>query len=182
MLRPIKKDNNIQLNWNVNNEEATNSYEIQISYDGRNFVRIGQTASRYATEGSTAKYYYQHLLNQAAAGKLYFRIRQKDAAGQSRYSPIRVVNLDENGAAGVVIYPNPVQRKVSLQFDKVLNSRFAVDIISASGQLLQQYMVKANNTSLLQFELTNPVAPGIYYLRARDLNTNQSYLNKLLVQ
>lgn len=178
----IKKDHNIQLDWSVNNEEATNTYEIQISYDGRNFISVGQTASPYAAEGATAKYHHQYLLNQAAAGKLYFRIRQKDAAGQSTYSPIRVINLDEKGPAGLVIYPNPVKRTVSLQFDKVLNSRLAIDIISASGQLLQQYMMKANNSGLLQFMLASPLTPGVYYLRVRDQNTNQRYLQKLLVQ
>jgi hypothetical protein len=178
----IKKDHNIQLHWNVNNEEATNIYEIQISYDGRHFVRVGQTTSQYAGEGATAEYHYEHLLKQAAAGKLYFRIQQKDLQGKTRYSPIRVVNVEENGAAGVMIYPNPVQRKVSLQFDRLLNSQFAIDIINASGQVLLQRVIKANNTSLLQFELTNPVAPGVYYLRARDMATQQTYLNKLLIQ
>jgi hypothetical protein len=178
----IKKDNQVLLNWEVNNEEAANTYEILISYDGRHFVRLGQAASQYITAGATAKYQYQYLLNQAVAGKLYFRIRQKDAAGHVSYSPIRVVNPDEQGPASVVIYPNPVKRSITLQFDKVLNSRFAIEVISAGGQLLQQQEVKAHNTPLIQFDLTRPVPPGVYYLRARDLGTHQQYLHKLLVQ
>jgi hypothetical protein len=73
----IKKGHNIHMTRSVKSKEATNTntYEIQISYNGRHFVRIGQTASRYATEDFTAKYNYQHLLNQIAAGRLYFRIR-----------------------------------------------------------------------------------------------------------
>lgn len=178
----IKKDHNIQLHWSVDNEEATNIYEIQISDDGRHFVRVGQTTSQYAGKGATAEYNYEHLLKQAAAGKYYFRIQQKDLQGKTSYSPIRVVNVEENGAAGVMIYPNPVQRKVSLQFDRVLNSQFAVDIINAGGQVLLQRIIKANNTSLLQFELTRPLSPGVYYLRARDMATQQTWLNKLLIQ
>lgn len=152
------------------------------SYDGRHFVRLSQAASQYVTAGATAKYQYQYLPNQAVAGKRYFRIRQKDAAGQVSYSPIRVVNQDEQGPASVVIYPNPVKRSLSLQFDKVLNSRFTVEVISAGGQLLQQQEVRAHNTSLIQVELTRPVPPGIYYLRSRDLGTHQQYLHKLLVE
>jgi hypothetical protein len=178
----IKKENNIQLRWSVNNEEATNSYDIQISYDGLRFVNVGQAASQYAGQGATAEYYYEHLLKQAAAGKLYFRIRQKDAAGKESFSPIRIITVDENGVASMAIYPNPVQRKVSLQFDRILNSRFAVDIVNASGQLLLQHLVNVNNNSLIQFELTKSLAPGIYYLRAQDLTTRQIYLNKLVIQ
>jgi len=179
----IKKDHNIQLHWSVNNEEATNIYEIQISYDGQHFVRIGQTGSQHAGEGLTAEYDYEHVLKQTAAGKLYFRIQQKDLQGKTSYTPIRVVNVDANGPADVLLYPNPArQRSVSLQFDRMMNGQFAVDVVNAGGQVLLQRIIKANNTSQLSLELTNRITPGVYYLRARDMATQQTWLNKLLIQ
>ena len=82
---------------------------------------------------------------------------------------------------GLVVYPNPVKSSVSLQFGRALNGRFTIDVLNASGQLLQQNMVKANG-SLVRLELPQHITPGVYYLRVRDQNTNQHYLQKLLVQ
>lgn len=176
-----RKGNTIQLQWNVNNEEKSNSYEIEISHDGRNFASVGKIAGQHVAEGSAAKYYYQYLLNQAVAGKLYLRIRQTDADGKVRYSAVRIVNLDVNGPPSFVIYPNPVSKKVSLQFDRILNGNFAVDIVNTTGQVLYQRTVKITSNNYLQLDLPNPSAPGIYYLRARDLADGQLFSSKLLI-
>ncbi len=176
-----RRSNTIQVQWYVTNEDKSNIYEIEISHDGQNFTSVGKIASQYAAQGAAAKYNYQYLFDQTAGGKLYFRIRQTGPDGKVRYTPIKVMNLDESGASGFTIYPNPVSQKLSLQFKKMLNGNIAIDLVNSAGQVLYRHSQKMTNSNSIQLMLSQPPPSGIYYLRIRDLADGTLYTEKLMV-
>ena len=178
----IKKNNSVQLQWQVENEESTNRYEILASKDGHAFTAIGRTATATPAEGVVAAYDYQYALNQSARGKLFFRIKQTNAAGKVSFSPIRIINMDDQAIGSVGIYPNPVVRNISLQFDRELKGNYKVEIVNKLGQVVFSRFMQLNNQSNIGLQLTNPPANGIYYVRVKSTETNQLFTNKLLVQ
>lgn len=178
----VRKGNTIQLEWFVTNEEKSNTYEIEISYDGIHFTRAGKAAGQYAAQGTAAKYSYQYLPDPAATGTLYVRIRQTGANGKVSYSPIRTVTLDNSQPPSFVVSPNPVSDRVTLQFDRELKGQYGVELFNTAGQSLLNRSLTANGSSTLSFPLPIKPAPGVYYLRTTQLATGQLFTSKLLVR
>jgi len=178
----VKQSNNtIQLNWNVTNDQISNSYEIEISLDGHNFTPAGKIASQYAAQGAAAKYNYQYLPDKAAAGKLFFRIKQLSADGKGQYSAIRQVGIGTNAPVSFITYPNPVRNQVTIQADQLLRGNYLLELVSASGQQVMKRTISVNNSSQIHWQFPSQPAPGIYYLRTRELASGQTASYKVLV-
>lgn len=177
----VKKDNLVKLGWQVDNEEKAGNYEILVSTDGRKFVTAGRVANGQANDGNSTLYNYQYALSQSG-GKLYFRIKQTDASGKAKFSAIRTVSLTENNNGSFGIYPNPVVRNVSLQFDRELKGNYKIELVNLLGQAIYNRTMQLNNQSQIQLQLNNPPAAGIYYVRVKSTETNQMFTNKLVIQ
>ncbi len=177
----VKDNNRVNLSWLVENEEAGNTYEIQVSHNGRQFQPINKFRSGEVHEGAAA-YQYQYQHGQAINGKIFFRLKHTNADGKSTYSAIRFVDAAAEGRPGTVtVYPNPVKGQVSMQFGKVLNGNYKIELVNLTGQVVYQRMHRMNNTNSIQFDMPGTPA-GIYYLRARNTQGNEIYTSKLTVQ
>jgi hypothetical protein len=177
----VKDNNRVNLSWMIENEEANNNYELQMSQNGRQFRPIGKFKSKDAPEASSA-YQYQYLPEQAINGKMYFRLKQTNAAGKTTYSVVRFVDASQvSKPGGATVYPNPVRGQVSVQFGKVLNGNYKVELISLTGQAVYQKVHRMNNTNSILFDIPGTPA-GIYYLRASSTGGNETFTSKLTVQ
>jgi hypothetical protein len=132
--------------------------------------------------GATTQHTFQYQPDASFSNKLYFRVKQTDASGKITYSAVRMVNMNENTKAAFTIYPNPVDRKVAMQFDRNLNGNYVIEVTSLSGQRIYTRNIRLNNNNNLQFELTNKPPSGIYYLKITDTKTRVSFSNKLVIQ
>ena len=178
-FQAILKDNeNVLLSWNSLNENKNNSYEIELSENGSSFRTIGTTPSKPA-DGITAKYDYQYHIDQPVNGKLYFRIRQVDGK-VTAYSDVRIINLGKDAFPGVRIFPNPVVRNINLEFDRPLSGDFTIELSNQVGQIVYATRTRLNDSPSLQVQLNNPPPPGIYYLRATQAGSANTYSGKLL--
>lgn len=174
----LKHDNVVDLEWSVADDKSSNTYEIQISYDGRKFQNIGERNSN-AAEGIAAKYLYQYHIDKSAYRKAYFRIKQL-TAGVTAYSAVRVVDLEQGNALSANIYPNPVLRNINLNFTEPVTGDFVVHLTNQVGQLVYSGKTKVNNSNMLQVAVSQPPPPGVYYLRAREMATGKAFTGKLL--
>jgi len=113
----LDKDN-VNLTWRSQEESKNNPYEIEISLNGTTFNNIG--ISTGPVDGSSTEYQYQYHLDKPAGGKLYFRLKQKTGSTY-KYSIVRVLETGTSRSGGVRIYPNPVVRRISMEFDEPLN-------------------------------------------------------------
>ncbi|MBC7830249.1 MAG: choice-of-anchor E domain-containing protein [Chitinophagaceae bacterium] len=176
-----KKENAVLLKWVTENKTPGTTYEVEYSIDGTNFTGAGQTNTA-GSIGNSTQHEFQYIPGASGSKKLYFRIKETDAQGKVTYSAIRSVDMNENAAAGFIIYPNPIQRKVSMQFDRSLNGNYVVEVTNLSGQIIYNRNMKLNNTNNVQFDLPNPPSSGMYYLKLTDSKSKLSYSNKLIIR
>lgn len=171
----------VNVQWQSQNQVAGNTYEIQVSNDGKNFTTVYMQTAQ-AEEGGTGNYSYQYLLSKSDGGTaLYFRIKETTREGKTTYSAINTVSL--SGQANQMdVYPNPATNKISLQFEKEVTGDFLVDIVSLTGQRVFTRSVTLARTRFSQLELPNPPSPGMYYVRATDKRTGVIYVNKLIMK
>lgn len=177
----VRMNDKITLSWQVENEEAANTYELQMSYNGKQFKPVKKFAAGNSPQGAAA-YEYLYLPEQAVSGKIYFRVKQVNATGKTTYSVVRFVEADQTSAPGkVTLYPNPVKGQVSMQFGKALTGNYKVQLVNLTGQTIYERIFKMNNTNSILFEIPGTPA-GIYYLRASNTQGNETYTSKLTVQ
>ena len=177
----VKQENNsISLSWTASSELKNNTYEIEVSHDAAQFSSIGKVSTGLV-KGATTEYQYQYHPDPAVTGKLYFRLKQQTGK-EVTYSIIKSVELRGKEYNGLHIYPNPVVKRMQIEFDSPLSGSFVIDLTNQMGQIVftRQYWLTDNKT--LQIDLNNPPPPGVYYLRAREPRANKLFSGKLLVQ
>lgn len=174
----LLKDKNIFLKWVTENNVEGSTYHVQYSEDGKRFTNLNQGTINAA---GSMKHEFQYAPARNVNQTMYFRIRYKDAGGKVSYSTVRSVNLNEAGKASFVVFPNPIVRKVSMQFDKNMSGEYAVQMTNLAGQVLYQKNIRLSNSNLLQFELAQQPPVGIYYIRATDITNNKTYSEKIAI-
>jgi hypothetical protein len=171
---------NVQLNWAAADETPGRQYVIQRGNDNDNFEDIATVAA--TADGSTAEYHYPDELpvngDNPANNSWYYRLRIQDATGQLTYSPIRVVKLD-GPSATVQVYPNPATDFINLVPDVVDVTDWQVDILSATGALVQRSVFMQSKVMTVNFP--NRLAAGTYFVRAVDLRGQRSIASSFLV-
>lgn len=178
-----KKDmDDVQLSWTTVNESKGNKYEIEVSKNNADFKTIDVVQAKTAAGSTSSKYEYPYHMLQSAQGNVFFRIKQTTTSGKVTYTPIRQV-MFEGSAKGFSIYPNPTRTKVQMQFDNLASGDFQITVVNLTGQVVHSRNIKLEEgNNLLSFELPTQPAAGVYYLRAKETNSNKTYSGKLVIQ
>ncbi len=152
----------VQVDWKVAAERGIRNYEVERSFDGRNFI---SAATVVANGNSVAELAYSWMDINAAAVVVYYRIKSNAVSGEVKYT--NIVKL----AAGFIkpgfsISPNPIEGEaVNLQFKNQPEGRYNIRLLSMNGQLVFAAVAThagGNSTQLLN--LLEGTKPGSYQL------------------
>ena len=174
--------NAVVLQWLTQNQQPNTQYEIQVSQDGKSFTDAGQTEGNSFTTGTSAKYQYQYYPDPSYVGKLYFRIIETDPSGKLSISVVLVA--DPNGGESEISYqtfPNPASNSLQMQFNSNQTGRFLLELVSTSGQVVQQKEVTLTGTSQIRLDLSPQPVRGLYFLRTTDLTHNRNFVSKVFI-
>lgn len=164
------KDNNIIIEWFVNDPDKTEKYEIETSRDGRVFENLGEGNS--VNSGAVAKHNYLYNVNKNFAGNLFFRIKKTGYSGKILYSDIRSVAINKDINAKYSLYPNPSVSGVNIQFAKNTGGNYEVILVNTTGQKIFEKKYSLNQDGSINIEWPQKPVPGIYYLKVKDLKTS----------
>ena len=142
----------IELLWNVTAERDVQSYAVERSVTGVDFSKIGEIAANNST-------LYTFLDNQPLAGRTFYRIKEVDIDGKSKYSPIVRLNLDRNIALRA--YPSPATSEVTIEHSAT--DKGTISITTADGRIVKQIEVKPQMTQT--FVNTSTLKAGLYVVR-----------------
>ncbi|RYF84549.1 MAG: T9SS type A sorting domain-containing protein [Chitinophagaceae bacterium] len=131
----------VKIGWTTVGEEAIRNYEVERSFNGRNFETIGSITARNSVENSYA------LIDAAPSAVNYYRIKSIGLNGEFKYSSILKVSP---GKAEVQVYPNPAADVISITG---LPAKAKVRIINMAGVTVQQVQPALNS-----LVVTMPVA------------------------
>jgi len=168
----------INLSWTTENEAAGRNYEVQKSNNGNDFVPVSVVPGE-PSNGGLAKYGYDYTLSANDHGVIYFRLKQTDQSGAGGYSEIRMVKLDQDGNAGVSLFPNPATNFVDLRLNQPGVKSWVVDIFSSNGGLVQTSACP--NAGIMHVLFKSKPARGVYFIRATDPQTHKSAVQHFVV-
>jgi hypothetical protein len=177
-LNVSRRNKMVDVSWITDNESASNRYEIEWSRNGKDF----ETAAELPSRGQGTKTYtYTHDPKGIGKGKVYYRIRQFDALGSSRYSTIQYVSLNDEGSLDPGIYPNPVTNQFGINFGSPQTGRLTADLINLNGQTLDSKSWQARGMTSAQFLMGRQYPSGTYWLRIRNLDSGEQVVRRILV-
>jgi hypothetical protein len=163
----------VLLKWSTSNEVNNDHFDVQRSSDAVNFMNIGNV--RAGGNLNTIQN-YSYLDTRTVNGSNYYRLRQVDTDGHSKYSEI--VHLASANVRWLA-YPNPATTKISIQFREQLNN-VTVSLINNNGKTVyHRTQTNVDVYGQLNIPLTN-FAKGIYILKLESDKGIQT--EKIIVQ
>jgi hypothetical protein len=153
------------IKWVTANEVNTSAFEIEKSYDGKDFVSIANELARGGNHIET----YQYTDKHDRSGLIYYRIKQIDWDQKFAYSPLRSVRADINQKMRV--YPTLVSDYTSVFSDKEMEVQ--VSIVNAQGSIVKQYdlMLSAGDQNIS----VNELVPGVYWIKIDNKDISESF-------
>ncbi len=152
-------NNDVRLDWKVENNANASHYEIEHSFDGINFERIGTVSN------TTNDVTYEFLHRGVLSGAHFYRIRQFDFDGKNTYSKIVSVTIKTPDFITYMLN-NPVMSSTADVVIKAVKPGMAlVELWSANGAKLsaKQQVITAGST-IVPVDMRS-AQPGNYLIR-----------------
>jgi hypothetical protein len=162
------------LTWVTENEYNVDRFEIERSFDARQYSVIGTTGGRNHSNREN----YSFDDHTRFLGIAYYRLRMIDNDGTYAYSRIVAVTDGMTGQAGINVL-NPASNIITVLNKSIYNGPFAYALYAENGQLLTKGFINlvADGTSLIQLPVSIP--QGMYFLELN--NTATRFRQKLLI-
>jgi hypothetical protein len=178
-LQANRAGNDVNLNWVTVAEQNTSHFILERSLDGNNFGPIPVGNRVTAAGNSSTQRNYNQVDRNMVAPVVYYRVRLYDNDGNFRLSNVVAVRMAQSREFRV--YPNPVVNMVTIEFAD--NGVYRVDLLSASGQLIQLHreVVVTNSSPSITIPRNNMIT-GMYELRIPNTTTGKVSTVKLIYQ
>lgn len=176
----------IALQWQSQNENNSDRFEVERSFDGRNFVAIAKVAARN-TAGAAQNTYRLNDADAAALGAsapVFYRLKIFDKDGSFSYS--KLVAVAPLGASSqLTVLPNPAQANSKISFETGNRANVTVQVLNSTGQriatIFNGQKDRGVHTLNLQSAQFNPagLANGLYYVQL--INNGKIETAKLII-
>lgn len=159
---------NVVLNWVTAVEINNNGFEVEKSFDGKNFEKIA-----FVKGNGTSSHINKYQFVDAIAGKqisTYYRLKQVDFDGEFSYSD--VVKISNENQLDVVVGPNPFSNEIKVTSTQNIH---AIEVIDVTGKVC---FSSNPNSSTYSFKLDN-VNNGVYFIR---VNNGEQTISKRIIK
>ncbi|GGB78728.1 hypothetical protein GCM10011325_02830 [Dyadobacter sediminis] len=144
------------LSWTTTSEVDNAYFLVERSSDGRVFTTAGKVE---ALKGSQTERSYRFLDTGFAKGISYYRLKQVDLDGKSVYS--RILALDAATKGEIKLYPNPVQKALTLELPDASSEKVQIKLVNAAGQQVFVQEQAENRNGKINIDIEKLPA-GIY--------------------
>jgi endonuclease I len=163
-------DNTVELRWDVSTEINVDRYEVERSFNGTTFSKIGAV-----TAENKPAYSYTDNIKDVKGRRVYYRLKKVDKDGQHTYSLVFSVHIHLKTM--FVVYPNPADYIARIQLNSSRNSMMQVVVTDLSGRIAFDQLVQASDGMLVISTASLPT--GNYLVRV--VNKEEVYVGKLVV-
>ena len=176
----VQKGAGIAINWSTGSEINNKYFDVEKSIDGGNswsLVATVKTAGNSSTNKSYNAYDYQ-----PTAGTNYYRVKQVDIDGKSKYSStVNVkVNMDKTKAT---VLSNPIINNISIDFLSKENQAVYLSLSDVTGKrITTERLVIQKGSSRKTLDQVANLQKGVYILNIGDDNGTSIYNGKLVKQ
>ncbi|RYY62629.1 MAG: T9SS type A sorting domain-containing protein, partial [Chitinophagaceae bacterium] len=166
-----------ELKWTTASESNNRGFAVERSTDGINFNQVSFVTSRAAGGNSTSDLSYSYSESISTGSKWYYRLKQEDLDGHSKYSAVVLLKGDKSGIITLDgIYPNPVKGATSIRLQaSAQGGSVVLQLTDMQGRVVRQQSVltEAGTSTTVNLDLAG-LAAGQYHLKAMAGNGEAS--------
>lgn len=159
-----QRSGGILVEWNVDNEQNIDHYEVERSADGRNYSKLHAEAAR--GNGSGASILYKWLDLNPNDGDNFYRIRSISLDRDEKLSQVVKVSAGKIPAM-ISVYPNPLgpDRIMNINMQNKAAGNYKIVLLNASGQVCQASGLNhTGGSAVYSLLLSGTLAKGNYTL------------------
>ena len=159
------KNDAVNLNWTMCSDVTNSHFEIERSFDQKEFKTIGLVmGSQITSNGVSTQNNFQDADKELTAHKeIFYRLKYIDVNGRFSYSIIKKVSINTSSKMSMQVMPNPYMDKLNVNFVSDAGGTAEIRLLNASGSVvkrIQSAIVRGDNNLRLQ-DLQSQ-APGFY--------------------
>ncbi len=168
LLKADQKNDGIQVDWNVYQEENVRQYRVEKSQNGQWFSEVGTVAAKAVSNKDEIYSYFDQTPN---LDESFYRIKAVLKSGETQYSAVAKVTI-EKGPIGVYLYPNPVDGStIYIRFSDRAKGLNNVRLFNNIGQIIYKKQFNHPGGFITQaIELGDNITAGVYHIMVNNGN------------
>ncbi len=174
-IKARRQGADVLVSWTTQSEHNSAWFDVERSYDGVNFIKIGQVQA--AGFNSTVRNYQFADVN-AAKSLIFYRLKMVDANASYKLSLIRVVTKSDGNKHEFLLYPNPAVFNVSIVLNEATTEDMQLQVTNQMGQVVRTTRL-IKGTQLVKLDISQ-LPKGIYLVKLTGSKIVQ--VNKLVIQ
>ena len=171
-------ESDVYVEWATASEINNDYFVVERSVDGFVFEEIGRVDG---AGNSSEIQYYTYVDEAPLFGISFYRIRQVDFDEMQDVSSVVSVNIEDEAALQVHVYPNPVPADrgftVHVANEKLTEYKVTLYSILQRTEINEEFIIQGNKELFIP---TKRYSPGVYILKVRDGYKEYDY--KLIIE
>ncbi len=175
------KQGSVACQWTTEQEINNNYFELERSFDGRNFKPVAMIFS-YESNSSIRRQYSYTDKSSSLQGKtqVWYRIRQVDLDGQSSYSKVISLRFRNTPVAELQVMPNPFRSQMEIQVEAAAAGKAELRLLNTEGRVILASTTNVNKgRNLLRLSNLEGFSNGMYILQC-TVNGETTGISKLM--
>ena len=167
----MNKNNKVTLNWTVADNEIANKFEVERSFNGRDYTTVGVVfaSEKMGTEN------YMFYETTSGTDKVMYRLKMIDKHHEVDYSRILIFQLKSTTTNNIKIIGNPVNDKLTFSFTSPATQMVDVKVYDVSGKMLLNNKVNSlEGSNVISLPLSSTFKPGMYVIEVNSGTELQS--------
>jgi hypothetical protein len=177
-----RNEGKVELNWLTNFEQNSDRFEIERSFDGTEWQKVGALkAQGVSSVRKSYSFTDEAGRNTAIKKDLYYRLKQIDLDNKSAYSRILIVRVYNTQSTKMIsVTPNPSKNDISVNVQLNESSFIVMKVINTSGNEVMKKSLKASaGSNSFMLEGTSKLQRGMYVLEV-IINSKERMVVKLM--
>lgn len=174
----LLKSHNVVLDWKTSFESNSSGFEIERSYDGASFTKIGFVK---AAGNSNILRRYTFTDREITQVNNYYRLKQVDLDGKFIYSKVIVINNVVTTGIPFTLLNNPVHSSIDIQFGEAGVGKVQLRFTDISGKLIKLWSGEKVTNRRVRIDISDRnLSKGVYILHATV--NGKEYSEKVIVK
>ena len=161
----VNAKNKVSLQWKIGTNKTVDQFEVQRTYDGREFKTIGIV---FGSEKIDIEDYmfYETI---SSFDKVMYRLKMIDKDGDIGYSKTLVFQNKATTNNSIKIFNNPVIDQLTFNYTVLISQIIDIKVYDMSGRLMMTNKVKGfEGNNMVSLPLTSTFKPSMYLLEVRN--------------
>ncbi|NRB63543.1 MAG: T9SS type A sorting domain-containing protein [Saprospiraceae bacterium] len=158
----VNQDKEVMVKWDMLDDSQRYIFDVEHAADGENYIVIAQVDEPNRIVDGVK--YYEYMDLSPKVGRNYYRVKVANPNGEVSYSEAIELRLGQTEAK-MLVYPNPAQESVTIEFLEEMPTRMEIELINANGKTLRSFLV-GGETINQPIDL-NGLPAGLYFLRVK---------------